>query len=398
MSESSSACSTETKKPSPIHDIEDIHLNALKNKSKTYIDPSTGFTCFTEYTHLRRGKCCGNLCRHCPYGWENVAVKNSKTGKLIRKESRVRSGDKENIQRLLQGIETGDLSDFVRKDSMKEKTEHQSGEKDTVMGEEKKEETQDYICSVSDEVIVERGKGGRHGGTFTDKNVPYTRSGDQGTSMLITGERRSKDDLAFEAMGTVDELCSIVGTVHAEVSGDACKEVEKYGELEEWLVDIMCRLFDIGSHIAKPRKIHDHNHDDDSSSDEDEDFIPDGVGGGFDGDHVDILEEWVDDLTERLPELDSFILPTGCRASSQLHVARCVCRRAERRVVPLVRAGFCDSNAAKYLNRLSDFFFTAARWANYCDGKEELQYRRFYRGAKQRNRVAVSLKNDKDEP
>ena len=339
-----------------------------------------------------------------------MAVKNTKTGKLIRKEARVQSGDKKNIQQLLHEIGIGDVSSFVSKDTQ---THTRNGKHDnTVLNEEKKEDAQDYICNTSNEVILERGKGGRHGGTFTDKNVPYTRSGDQGTSMLITGERRSKDDLAFEAMGTVDELCSIVGTVHAEISsggstdngnGGECQTVEKYGELEEWLVDIMCRLFDIGSHIAKPRKKHDHtqeNDDDSSSSDEEDDdaFIPDGVGGGFDSDHIDILEEWVDDLTDRLPELDSFILPTGCRASSQLHVARCVCRRAERRVVPLVREGFCDSNAAKYLNRLSDFFFTAARWANYCDGKEELQYRRFYRGAKQRNRVAVSLtNNDKDE-
>jgi cob(I)alamin adenosyltransferase len=191
------------------------------------------------------------------------------------------------------------------------------------------------------------GKGGRHGGQYTKKNVPYTRKGDQGTSQLLTGERRSKADDAFEAMGTVDELCTVVGVAHAELlSVDA----NIYGELPEWLLDVMSRLFDLGSHVAKPNK--------------DGTFDADGVGGGFHQIHVDQLEDWIDFMTDELPELDSFILPTGGKAAAQLHVARTVFRRAERRVVELVNYQVCYPNGMRYLNRLSDFFFTAARWVN----------------------------------
>ena len=244
-------------------------------------------------------------------------------------------------------------------------------------------------------------KGGRHGGLSTSKNVPYTRSGDAGTSQLFTGERRSKTDITFEAMGTVDELCCVVGTVHAELmasTGDI--NAEKYGELSEWLLDVMSPLFDCGSHIAKPPKLKSKDEDDNSVDDSDSDaddepvFKSDGVGGGFDAEHVERLEEWIDVMTDKLPELTSFILPTDGRASAQLHVARTVCRRAERRTVGLVQDGVCDPNALRYLNRLSDFFFTAARWTNYCEGQEEIQYRRPLRGAKQRNRVQVSLRDE----
>eukprot|EP01083_Nonionella_stella_P031350 85853_1 len=126
-----------------------------------------------------------------------------------------------------------------------------------------------------------------------------------GTSMLLSGERRSKDDDSFEAMGTVDELCSVVGVVHAELMSMSASDVQsqnsvqdagsdKYGNLREWLVDTMSRLFDVGSHVAKPRR---KSHDDDSDSDDDDEeakFTSDGVGGGFDADHIIILEEWID--------------------------------------------------------------------------------------------------------
>merc|ERR1712238_560551 len=183
---------------------------------------------------------------------------------------------------------------------------------------------------------------------------------------------------AFEAMGTVDELCSIVGVVHAELSSivpeaELNGEIDNntmYGNLPDMLLDIISRL----------KKV----------------FKVDGVGGGFNSKHVEILEEWVDILTEPMPNLNSFILPTGGKISAQLHVSRCVCRRAERRVIPLVQDGIVDPNASHYLNRLSDFFFTAARWANFCEGLEEIQYRRFVKGADQRDRFTVKLKGSTD--
>lgn len=408
-------------KPRPIDDIEELHKNAMLKGSTTYVDPATGFTVFTELAHLRRGKCCGNMCRHCPYGWENV--KGHEGSAPPKKEGKIKSGDMASARKLLNklseeaAVASGAKSKaFVSSGVIKTRPNDEYVEEvatniescilsppararvandDPIIDDEKKSDSPETIS------IKAAGKGGRHGGLSTSKNVPYTRSGDAGTSQLFTGERRSKTDITFEAMGTVDELCCVVGTVHAELmasTGDV--NAEKYGELSEWLLDVMSRLFDCGSHIAKPPKLkskdEDDNSDDDNDSDADDEpvFKSDGVGGGFDAEHVERLEEWIDVMTDKLPELTSFILPTGGRASAQLHVARTVCRRAERRTVGLVQGGVCDPNVLRYLNRLSDFFFTAARWTNYCDGQEEIQYRRPLRGAKQRNRVQVSLRDE----
>ena len=370
-----------------------------------------------------------------------------KHGKLIRKIPRVRCGNKDAVAKQLAKIDTGDYFQKRKKgdddddDSEDDETDDESevDDEDETDGEcseskniplqEDQNQTQSQISdcpSSSDQPPNRQGKekdisisstksqappdksrksqndtanhpseksGGRHGGKFTSKNVPYTRTGDAGTSVLLTGERRSKDDDAFEAMGTVDELCSIVGVVHAEIM-NVVDAPEEYAELENWLLDVMSRLFDIGSHVAKPRQVIE-NGEGDGDCDEAPVFRADGVGNGFDIDHVYLLEEWIDHMTEDLPELTSFILPTGSKVAAQLHVARCVCRRAERVVLPLVRKGVCDPNAAKYLNRLSDFLFSAARWSNFCDGLDEVQYRRPIRGAKQRNRVNISLREEK---
>jgi cob(I)alamin adenosyltransferase len=375
-------------KPSPstfTQDIEDLHELALKSKSTTYIDPKTGFTVFTEYAHLKKGKCCGFQCRHCPYGWENVQARNE-DGKIVRRQPLVRSGDEEGCKRLIEKIESGQ---YV---GQKQSLEFDSDD-------ESDEEIYDQQINQNKDLHIIEGKksrkktGGRYGGEHTNKNVPYTRSGDYGTSQLLTGERRHKDDAVFEAMGTVDELCSVVGTAHAEL----LQSTEYYGELEEWLLDIMSRLFDIGSHIAKPKKEANHDDNDDDIHTTERTFQADGIGNGFVLEHINLLEDWIDEMTEELPELTSFILPTGSRLSAQLHVARCVCRRAERVAIPLMRGGVCDPNALKYLNRLSDFFFTAARWSNFCAGQNEVQYKRHIRGARQRNRIIVNLKEEKKQ-
>jgi ATP:cob(I)alamin adenosyltransferase len=330
-----------------ILEIEEIHKIACQQGSATYIDPKTGFNVFTEISHLKRGTCCGNQCRHCPYGWENVPDTN------LRRAAKVQSGDRKAIEARLHEIQVG---------------------------------TSKQACSSS-AVDNEPGKptansqakrtGGRHGGNLTSKNVPYTRGGDKGSSSLLTGERRSKADDAFEAMGTVDELCSVVGVCHAELKAAGIKA----GPLEDWTLEIMSRLFDIGSHVAKPRKV---------DGDETRQFTADGVGGGFDERHIEELEDWIDIMTEQIPELTSFILPTGSKAASHLHVARTVCRRAERRVVPLTDASVCDPNVLRYLNRLSDFFFTAARFLNHMQGCEEILYRKPTRYSKQRSRYTIA--------
>lgn len=371
------------------NDIEELHQAALAQGLTTYTDPHTGFMVFTEKAHLNRGTCCGNTCRHCPYGWINVASGQRRPPKVTNLTRATATATTLNIR--------SSSSDNNRELSTVTTTS----------------------AALSSSSRVPASTGGRHGGKHTTKNVPYTRGGDAGTSQLLTGERRSKADAAFEAMGTVDELCTVVGVAHAALlqiqpSGDlvnndinASSDEIDFLVLQDWLLEIMSRLFDVGSHVAKPPRRRttqrtktnreqtnyssDESSDLDSEDDEKPLFQADGVGGGFAVAHIDELEHWIDKLTDELPELTVFILPTGAVAAAQLHVARTVCRRAERRLVPLIEHGVCDPNAFKYLNRLSDFFFTAARWVNYKLEQDEIQYRRSFRGSKQRDRVVVAL-------
>ena len=349
-------------------DIEELHQQALNRGSTTYVDPETGFTVFTELSHLKRGTCCGNLCRHCPYGWENVPSTHPD------RIAKLHSGDLDKANQLIRSI----LNQGSTNSSIDPPNGHVA-----VRGTTKPPPTTAANGTITGNAATRKKSAATTavGTPGTKKNVPYTRTGDSGTSQLLTGERRSKDDCNFEALGTVDELCSVVGVCHAHLL-DNCE----YGSLHDWLLDIMSRLFDAGSHVAKPRK-----------RVADEDFVRDGVGGGLDAIHIDHLEQWINEMTEELPELRSFILPTGAKAAAHLHVARTVCRRAERRLVPLVAEGTCDPNVMKYVNRLSDFFFTAARWVNFCEGRDEIQYQLEQRKDTQRQRVARPLQQQQQQ-
>ncbi|ORY38231.1 hypothetical protein BCR33DRAFT_720934 [Rhizoclosmatium globosum] len=184
----------------------------------------------------------------------------------------------------------------------------------------------------------------------------YTRTGDKGTSALYTGERRSKDDVIFEALGTVDELSSYLG-----LAREFCED-SKNG-LEENLEKIQCILQDVGSNCATPRNA--------ASV-----FKRTRTEFDVDGALVLELEQWIDKLDESLEPLKNFILPSGGKAASTLHVARNICRSAERKIVPLVAEGIADASVGKYVNRLSDYLFTAARFAAKHEGKTEKIYKK----------------------
>eukprot|EP00756_Hemistasia_phaeocysticola_P005715 Hpha_TRINITY_DN13465_c0_g2::TRINITY_DN13465_c0_g2_i1::g.130825::m.130825/K00798/MMAB, pduO; cob(I)alamin adenosyltransferase len=179
----------------------------------------------------------------------------------------------------------------------------------------------------------------------------YTRTGDKGTSQLFTGERRGKDDLVFEALGAVDELSANIGVAREYLM------LQGAGDTAERLEDVQRRLLDVGSHVATPR---------DSGSERKLTLT------SFGGDHVRMLEDWIDAVNVKLPPLRAFILPTGGLASCHLHVCRTVCRRAERSMVRLNGAQHVEDPVLKYMNRLSDLLFMLAREAAARDGRSDV--------------------------
>jgi cob(I)alamin adenosyltransferase len=174
-------------------------------------------------------------------------------------------------------------------------------------------------------------------------NRIYTRTGDDGTTGLGDGTRLPKDHLRIEAYGTVDELSSVIGLAVAEGSGG----------FDDELRAIQNDLFDVGSDLCVP-------------GDGDE-------GQRIDAGYVTRLEGWIDAHNERLEPLQSFVLPGGTAAAARLHLARTVCRRAERICVALaaLEGQTINLEVVHYLNRLSDLLFVLARCAN-DDGKGDV--------------------------
>jgi cob(I)alamin adenosyltransferase len=173
-------------------------------------------------------------------------------------------------------------------------------------------------------------------------NRIYTRTGDDGTTGLAAGPRRRKDDLRVEAYGTVDETNACVGLVRLHTAGAP--------DVDAMLGRIQNDLFDLGADLATP------------DTGEALSYEPLRIVAA----QVERLEREIDEFNGELAPLKSFVLPGGSAAAAALHLARTVCRRAERIVVALDRTeGEAVSPAAvQYLNRLSDFLFVAARFVN----------------------------------
>ncbi|MBI1211398.1 MAG: cob(I)yrinic acid a,c-diamide adenosyltransferase [Alphaproteobacteria bacterium] len=177
-------------------------------------------------------------------------------------------------------------------------------------------------------------------------NRIYTRTGDKGQTALGSGERVAKYSLRIEAYGTVDETNAAIGV--ARLSAE--------GELDAALARVQNDLFDLGADLCVPA--------DESERSAKALRVSQA--------QVDRLEREIDTMNEKLQPLRSFVLPGGTPAAAQLHVARTVCRRAERLMVELAEAEPVGEAALKYANRLSDFLFVAARLANLGRGGDVL--------------------------
>ncbi|MBW5446942.1 cob(I)yrinic acid a,c-diamide adenosyltransferase [Cohnella sp. CFH 77786] len=181
----------------------------------------------------------------------------------------------------------------------------------------------------------------------------YTRTGDEGQTSVIGGGRVAKDDIRVEAYGTVDELNAAVGQAAAWLAG---KDAGVWGDMAERLTIIQHELFDCGSDLSY------------ASPDPSKMKVTDEM--------TTRLEQWIDEYERETPPIQRFILPGGSRIAALLHVCRTVCRRAERRVVTLSAERPCPPEVRRYLNRLSDFLFTAARAANARLGVPDVEYER----------------------
>lgn len=249
------------------------HDDAVAQGKNSYTDPESKFNAFTRLFHIERGRCCGSMCRHCPYGHVNVPP-----------------------------------------------------------------------------VFMERFLDRESKATFPSPNtLVTTKTGDGGTSALFTGERRLKTDVAFDTLGTIDELSCAIGLGKELLTKDV--EEAKRKRIRPELVSIQQWLQSACTVVATPTQ---------SKS---------GLGASADSrtDRTKELETWIAAYDRELPPLKKFILPGGGVTAAQIHVCRSVCRRTERTVRSLIQERGSEYDAqlvdvAIFFNRLSDYFFMLARF------------------------------------
>lgn len=178
-----------------------------------------------------------------------------------------------------------------------------------------------------------------------------TRTGDDGSTGMADGSRLSKADLRFDTMGVVDGLNAHIGLLQAYLT-------DKSSQIHQELSQVQHKLFNIGGEIA----------------------LPDHASMGYvaiDKQDVAMLETWIEQHNEKLPYLKEFILPAGSVAIAQTHIARSICRDAERSLIKLsLRDGNINKTTLQYLNRLSDYLFILARIVTRLEEKQEVLWQK----------------------
>ncbi len=177
----------------------------------------------------------------------------------------------------------------------------------------------------------------------------YTKTGDEGNTSLLGGNRVSKNHPRVEAYGNIDELNSFIGLLRSEIE-------DEY--LTNALINVQTHLYYIGSLVACDSCKEQSKLTQITDSD------------------ISFLEKEIDSMTKTLPELEAFIIPGGNRAIANAHIARCVCRRAERSIINLAEKTHIDNLIITYLNRMSNYFFTLARKLAAISGIEEIKYKK----------------------
>lgn len=176
----------------------------------------------------------------------------------------------------------------------------------------------------------------------------YTRTGDNGTTGLSDGSRIEKNSTRIRCLGSLDETNSCVGLIRTNIIPP---------KIDQMLSQIQHQLLDLGGELSMPDKTL------------------------IQKNYVELLETWLDELNENLDPLKEFILPGGCIASAQCHIARTVCRRAEIELVTLSQEQSVNEHCVQYVNRLSDFLFVCARALNKEAGHNDI----LWTGLKEQN-------------
>ena len=174
----------------------------------------------------------------------------------------------------------------------------------------------------------------------------YTRTGDQGQTSLVGGQRVSKASPRLEAYGTVDELSAHLGLLASMLAADSHEQ--------QMVIRIQNCLFNVCTNLA---------------TDQDQDELYPSA--HLPEDAIRQLEQEIDTIQQELPERQGFILPGGTQAAAQAHVCRTVCRRAERRIVTLAETATVSPSVQQYINRLSDYLFILAKKLNFIAGRSE---------------------------
>ncbi len=172
----------------------------------------------------------------------------------------------------------------------------------------------------------------------------YTRTGDRGKTRLANGDEVLKDSVRVAAYGDIDELNSLIGIVLTQKPDPAVGTI---------LNAVQHTLFDLGGQLASAGMI----------------------SGLITADMIGTLENYIDTMNADLPELKEFILPGGSAAASSLHLARTVCRRAERKIITLDQSEGVEPEIIRWANRLSDLLFVLARYENHCSGDQEVYWK-----------------------
>lgn len=181
------------------------------------------------------------------------------------------------------------------------------------------------------------------------KSNIYTRTGDAGLTSLVGGQRVPKNSVRLDAYGTLDEFSSFLGAV---LSDPKCPDDQKQN-----LLSVQNMLFNLGGYLATQPE---------------EGTTP--PAWGLTVDDIAQVEGWIDHLDSQVPALKAFVLPGGAPLSAKAHIARSVCRRAERRILDLAGESYVDPALIKYVNRLSDYLFILARYFNHIAGVPEITW------------------------